>query len=130
MYNSCYLSQCGRSELARRYPIKRINSIPELSTISVATTGSIVTYQLCPWRFKQLCNEGIMLLKIAQTPSAGAGSSAFTVSLQVLANPLEGSTGTPVTTNIGTDLTSDKVVNGNRLLIYFNKADGIFQTLS
>ena len=71
-----------------------------------------------------------MLLKIAQTPSAGAGSSAFTVSLQVLANPLEGSTGTPVTTNIGTDLTSDKVVNGNRLLIYFNKAAGIFQTLS
>ena len=130
MYNSCYLSQCNRSELARRYPIKRINSIPELSTISVATTGSIVTYQLCPWRFKQLCNEGIMLLKIAQTPSAGDGSSAFTVSLQVLANPLEGSTGTPVTTNIGTDLTSDKVVNGNRLLIYFNKADGIFQTLS
>ena len=75
--------------LARRFPVKRLNSngIPEMQTISVSTTGSVVTYQLCPWRFKQLCNEGLMLLRISQIPSAGAGSSAFTVSLETSANP-------------------------------------------
>ena len=127
MYNPYYLQQTYK-----RYLIKRVNpnGIPILSTISVATNGSIVTYQLCPMRFKQLCNEGLMILKISQTPSSGAGSAAFTVSLQTAANPLSGSTGTPVTTNVGTDLTSDKVVNGNRLLIYFNKTDNTFQVMS
>ena len=127
MYNPYYLQQTYK-----RYPIKRVNpnGIPVLSTISVATNGSIVTYQLCPRRFKQLCNEGLMILKISQTPSSGAGSAAFTVSLQTAANPLSGSTGTTVTTNVGTDLTSDQVVNGNRLLIYFNKTDNTFQVMS
>ena len=75
--------------LARRFPVRRLNGngIPEMRTISVSTTGSVVTYQLCPWRFKQLCNEGLMLLRISQIPSAGAGSSTFTVSLETSANP-------------------------------------------
>ena len=51
--------------LARRFPIRKINGIPEMRTISVVTTGNVVTYQLCPWRYKQLCNEGLMLLRIA-----------------------------------------------------------------
>ena len=118
--------------LARRFPVKRLNSngIPMLSTISVTTTGSVVTYQLCPWRFKQLCNEGLMLLRISQIPSAGAGSAAFTVSLETSANPQTGSTGTPLVDGAGNPMTSNRVVNGNYLLIYFNKCQGIFQVVN
>lgn len=118
--------------LARRFPVRRLNSngIPELRTISVTTTGSVVTYQLCPWRFKQLCNEGLMLLRISQIPSAGAGSAAFTVSLETQSNPQTGSTGTPLVDGLGAAMTSDKVVNGNYLLVYFNKCQGIFQVVN
>ena len=118
--------------LARRFPVKRLNSngIPEMQTISVSTTGSVVTYQLCPWRFKQLCNEGLMLLRISQIPSAGAGSAAFTVSLETQANPQTGSTGTPLVDGAGNPMTSNRVVNGNHLLVYFNKCQGTFQVVN
>lgn len=118
--------------LARRFPVKRLNGngIPEMQTISVSTTGSVVTYQLCPWRFKQLCNEGLMLLRISQIPSAGAGSAAFTVSLETSANPQTGSTGTPLVDGAGNPMTSNRVVNGNYLLVYFNKCQGIFQVVN
>lgn len=130
MFNS--YSQWNNQMLARRFPIKRLNSrgIPEMRTISVTTTGSVVTYQLCPWRFKQLCNEGLMLLRISQIPSAGAGSAAFTVSLETQSNPQTGSTGTPLVDGLGAAMTSDKVVNGNYYLIYFNKCQGIFQVVN
>ena len=134
MFNPYYLpyAQWNNQMLARRFPIRRLNSngIPEMRTISVTTTGSVVTYQLCPWRFKQLCNEGLMLLRISQIPSAGAGSAAFTVSLETQSNPQTGSTGTPLVDGLGAPMTSDKVVNGNYLLVYFNKCQGIFQVVN
>ena len=124
------LSQWNNKMLARRFPIRKINGIPEMRTISVVTTGNVVTYQLCPWRYKQLCNEGLMLLRIAQIPSAGVGSSAFTVSLETSANPQSGYTGTPLLNGLGEAITSDKVVSGNYLLVYFNKCQGIFQVIN
>lgn len=134
MFNPYYLpyAQWSNQMLARRFPVRRLNSngIPEMRTISVTTTGSVVTYQLCPWRFKQLCNEGLMLLRISQIPSAGAGSAAFTVSLETQSNPQTGSTGTPLIDGLGNAMTSDKVVNGNYLLVYFNKCQGIFQVVN
>lgn len=134
MFNPYYLpyAQWNSQMLARRFPIKRLNSngIPEMRTISVTTTGSVVTYQLCPWRFKQLCNEGLMLLRISQIPSSGADSAAFTVSLETQANPQTGSTGTPLVDGLGAAMTSDKVVNGNYLLVYFNKCQGVFQVVN
>lgn len=134
MFSPYYLpyAQWSNQMLARRFPVRRLNSsgIPEMRTISVTTTGSVVTYQLCPWRYKQLCNEGLMLLRISQIPSAGAGSAAFTVSLETQANPQTGSTGTPLVDGLGNPMTSDKVVNGNYLLVYFNKCQGIFQVVN
>ena len=134
MFNPYYLpyAQWSNQMLARRFPVKRLNGngIPEMRTISVSTTGSVVTYQLCPWRFKQLCNEGLMLLRISQIPSAGAGSAAFTVSLETSANPQAGSTGTPLVDGAGNPMTSNRVVNGNYLLVYFNKCQGIFQVVN
>lgn len=125
-------SQWSNQMLSRRFPVKRLNTrgIPFIQTISVSTTGSVVTYQLCPWRFKQLCNEGLMLLRISQTPSAGAGSTAFTVSLETQANPQTGSTGTPLVDGAGNSMTSNRVVNGNVLLVYYNKCQGIFQVVN
>ena len=134
MFNPYYLpyAQWSNQMLARRFPVRRLNGngIPEMRTISVSTTGSVVTYQLCPWRFKQLCNEGLMLLRISQIPSAGAGSSAFTVSLETSANPQTGSTGTPLVDGAGNPMTSNRVVNGNYLLVYFNKCQGTFQVVN
>lgn len=134
MFNPYYLpyAQWSNQMLARRFPVRRLNGngIPEMRTISVSTTGSVVTYQLCPWRFKQLCNEGLMLLRISQIPSAGEGSAAFTVSLETSANPQAGSTGTPLVDGAGNPITSNRVVNGNYLLVYFNKCQGIFQVVN
>lgn len=132
MFNPYYLpfSQWSNQMLARRFPIKRLNSkgIPSLETISVSTTGSVVIYQLCPWRFKQLCNEGLMLLRVSQIPPTG--SSAFTVSLQTQANPQSGSTGTPLISGSGATVASSRITKGNYLLIYFNKSQGIFQLVN
>ena len=125
-------AQWNNQMLSRRFPIKRINrgGIPKMQTISVTTTGNVVTYQLCPWRYKQLCNEGLMLLRISQIPSAGAGSAAFTVSLETSANPQAGSTGTPLIDGAGNPETSNRIVKGNYLLVYFNKCEGIFQVVN
>lgn len=125
-------AQWNNQMLARRFPIKRINSrgILVINTISVKTVGSIVVYQLCPWRYKQLCNEGLMLLRIDQIPTAGAGSSAFTVSLETTDNPSDTSTGTPLLNGVNEAETSNRIVKGSRLLVYFNKCQGIFQVVN
>lgn len=123
-------SQWSNRMLARRFPVTRLNGIPEMRTISVSTTGSVVTYQLCPWRFKQLSNRGLMLLRVSQIPSAGAGSAAFTVSLETSSNPQTGSTGTPLVDGAGNPMTSNRVVNGNYLLVYYDKCQGIFQVVN
>ena len=125
-------AQWNSQMLARRFLIKRINSrgIPVINTISVKTVGSIVVYQLCPWRYKQLCNEGLMLLRIDQIPTAGAGSSAFTVSLETTNNPSDTSTGTPLLNGVNEAETSNRIVKGSRLLVYFNKCQGIFQVVN
>ena len=125
-------AQWNNQMLARRFPIKRINSrgIPVINTISVKTVGSIVVYQLCPWRYKQLYNEGLMLLRIDQIPTAGAGSSAFTVSLETTDNPSDTSTGTPLLNGVNEAETSNRIVKGSRLLVYFNKCQGIFQVVN
>lgn len=123
-------SQWSNQMLARRFPVTRLNGIPEMRTISVSTTGSVVIYQLCPWRFKQLSNRGLMLLRVSQIPSAGAGSAAFTVSLETSSNPQTGSTGTPLVDGAGNPMTSNRVVNGNYLLVYYDKCQGIFQVVN
>lgn len=123
-------SQWNNAQLARRFPIKRVNQsgIPVIRTISVSTSGTVVTYQLCPWRYKQLCNEGLMLLRISQIPPTG--SDTFTVTLETQSNPQTGSTGTPLVDGVGTQMVSSRVVNGNFLLVYFNKCEGIFQVVN
>lgn len=134
MFNPYFLpyNQWTNAMLSRKFPISRVNrnGIPKVNTISVVTTGSTVVYQICPWVYKQLCNDGLMLLHIQQIPTAGAGSAAFTVNLQTQSNPPAGSVGTPLLNGVGGAMTSNKVVKGSYLLVYFNKCDGIFQVVN
>lgn len=125
-------AQWSNQMLSRKFPIKKINcrGIPVMQTISVTTIDNVVVYKLCPWRYKQLCNEGLMLLRIAQVPSAGAGSAAYTVSLETQTNPQSGSTGTPLLDGTSNSMTSNNVVKGSYLLVYFNKSLGIFQAVN
>lgn len=119
--------------LASRFPVSRVNrnGIPTLRTIAVTTdtAGATVTYNICPWRWRQLCNEGLMILRISQAPAAG--SDAFVVTLSTSATQsTTATTGIPLIGSTGVQLTSADVVNGNRLLIYFNKCEGIFQVIN
>lgn len=128
MFNPNYLpyNQWSNQMLARRFPIKRLNGIPEMRTLSVATVDTVAVYQLCPWRFKQLCNEGLMLLHIAQNPPAGAVST----SLQTQSNPQTGSTGVPLTDTNGNVIIPTRLIQGGRILVYYNKCQGIFQIVN
>lgn len=134
MFNPYFLplNQWTNAMLSRKFPVRRVNGrgIPKVKTLSVVTTGNIVTYSICPWVFKQLCNDGLMLLRISQIPSSGAGSAAFTVSIQTSANPAAGSTGTPLVDGVGNPMTSNNVVNGNWLLVRFDKCEGTFQVVN
>ena len=71
-----------------------------------------------------------MLLHIDQIPSAGAGSAAFTVSLEVQPNPQSDSTGISLLDGVGNPETSNRIVKGNFLLVYFNKCSGTFQVVN
>lgn len=126
-------SQWSTQMLSTRFPVQRVNrnGIPSLRTLSVTTdtAGTMVTYNICPWRWKQLCNEGLMILRISNVPAAG--SDAFAVSINTGGiNENIATTGVPLVGSTGVQLTSADVVNGNRLLVYFNKCDGIFQVLN
>lgn len=126
-------SQWSPQMLATRFPVQRLNKngIPSLRTLSVTTdtAGASVVYNLCPWRWKQLCNEGLMILRISQIPAAG--SDAFLVSINPNgASENVANTGIPLIGSTGVQLTSADVVNGNRLLVYFSKCEGIFQVIN
>lgn len=131
MFNPYYLpyAQWNNKMLARRFPVRYLSSkIAVLNTISVATEGSVLIYQLCPWRFKQIPSEGLMLLHIAQ--DAPTGSTAFTVSLETQSNPQTGSTGTPLLNGVEEAITGAQIVNGSYLLVYYNKCQNIFQVVN
>ena len=71
-----------------------------------------------------------MILRISQVPATG--STAFVVSINPNStqNTTATTTGIPLIGSTGVQLTSADVVNGNRLLVYFNKCEGIFQVIN
>ena len=120
--------------LATRFPVPRLNrnGIPSLRTISVTTdtAGAAVIYNLCPYRWRQLCNEGLMILRISQIPAAGSDAFVVSINPNGTTNTTGTTTGIPLIGSTGVQLTSADVVNGNRLLVYFNKCEGIFQVVN
>lgn len=127
-------SQWTPRMLSSRFPVTRLNrnGIPSLRTISVTTdtTGSAVIYNICPWRWKQLCNEGLMILRISQVPATGSETFVVSINPNSTQNTTVTTTGIPLIGSTGVQLTSADVVNGNRLLVYFNKCEGIFQVVN
>lgn len=60
------------------------------------------------------------------------GSETFVVSINPNStqNTTVATTGIPLIGSTGVQLTSADVINGNRLLVYFNKCEGIFQVVN
>lgn len=125
-----------RPMLARRFPVNRVNrrGIAVLPTIGITvdTTATTVTYQLCPWRWRQLCNEGLFILRVAN--AAPASAAAYTVQISTSSSS-SNTTATTTTSHTllngsGTPMTSAEIINGNRYLVYYNKCDGIFQVVN
>nr|DAL01578.1 MAG TPA: hypothetical protein [Caudoviricetes sp.] len=120
-----------RNTRVRRLDTGGIFSMRTLS-VTTDTTNEEVTYNLCPLQFRTLPSEGIILLNIVHSPAAG--SEAYPVAIAT----------TPTTTNTpptstsrialingsGDQMVSSEISQGNRYFIYYNKCDGIFQTLN
>lgn len=132
------LSIAQRQALARKYPICFLNryGIPKLRTISVTTdtAGTSVTYNLCPYQWVQLPDEGLFLLNVVHTPEAG--SDAFLVYLATRNNNVVDGTSTTTSSRIpllngsGDQMTSEEITAGNKYLIYYDKCNGIFQVVN
>lgn len=120
-----------RNTRVRRLDTGGIFSMRTLS-VTTDTTNEEVTYNLCPLQFRTLPSEGIIILNIVHSPAAG--SEAYPVAIAT----------TPTTTNTpptstsrialingsGDQMVSSEISQGNRYFIYYNKCDGIFQTLN
>lgn len=113
--------------------------IPTLKTIYVTTdtTNNTVTYGICPRIWRQLPCEGMILLTISHTP-ASTVTAASLVSIdptrssnQVSASSTTTSTGSRALLNgSGDQMVTEEVSTSNRYLIYYNKNNGIFQTVN
>lgn len=122
----------------RRQNVRRLDvaGIPSLRTVSVTTntTSSEVIYNINPCQFRSLPNEGVMLLNINHVPAAG--SEAYLVSIATTPSNTTGGTTstssskTPLINGSGTQMVSNEISQGNRYFIYYNKCNGIFQTVN
>lgn len=122
----------------QRNRVRRIDhmGIPVMRTVAVTTNTSTpeVTYNLNACQFRELPNEGIILLHINHTPATG--SLAFPVSIAT--TPLNSNSGTssmssskvPLINGSGGRMLSREISQGNRYFIYYNKCNGVFQTVN
>ena len=127
------------------YPFNRVKTIdnfgiPVLKTIYVTTntTGTSVTYGICPKLFKQLPCEGLFILNVVNTPPTGTAGT-FTVFIDPTLTVSQANATTATTTSSsgrallngqGTQLTNTNITTGNRYLVYFNKTTGVFQAVN
>lgn len=120
-----------RNTRVRRLDTGGIFSMRTLS-VTTDTTNEEVTYNLCPLQFRSLPSEGIILLNIVHSPAAG--SEAYPVAIAT--TPTNTNTPPTSTSRIalingsGDQMVSNEISQGNRYFIYYNKCDGIFQTLN
>lgn len=120
-----------RNTRVRRLDTGGIFSMRTLS-VTTDTTNEEVTYNLCPLQFRTLPSEGIILLNIVHSPAAG--SEAYPVAIAT--TPTNTNTPPTSTSRIalingsGDQMVSSEISQGNRYFIYYNKCDGIFQTLN
>lgn len=118
--------------LAKKFPLCKLPHTVKLKTVAVTTdtAGTSVTYTICPWRWKQMPNEGTIMLKVVHSPAAG--SDAFTVSLATSNTNTVDTTTTaiPLINGSGAQVTSAEIIQGNYYFIYYNKCEGVFQLVN
>lgn len=112
--------------------------IPSLRTIYVTTdtTNNTVTYGICPRIWRQLPCEGMFLLNIVNTPATTV-TAASLVSIDTTRTANQVSPMTTTSTGAralingsGDQMATEEISTGNRYLIYYNKSNGIFQTVN
>ena len=95
-----------------------------------------VTYGLCPYQWRQLPNEGILLLNVQHTPSASTAADAAilidpthtTSSVNTVSNVSAG--GKQLVNGSGDQMVNQEVTVGNKYFVYYNKCNGIFQVVN
>lgn len=124
-----------------RRRVNRVDSfgIPVLRTIYVTTdtTNNQIVYGLCPYIWRQLPNEGLLLLNIVHTPATTAGDDVpvflATTLTQGNVNNADTVTSTSAKQLIngsGDPMVNNEITTGNRYFIYYNKCTGTFQTVN
>lgn len=114
------------------------SGIPVMRTtyVTTSTNNDQVTYGICPIQWRQLPNEGIILLNIQHTPA-----STTTAQAPVLIDPTTTTSRASNSSNIsaggkallngsGDQMVNEEITAGNRYFIYYNKCDGTFQTVN
>lgn len=122
----------------QRGRVRRLDymGIPAMRTVAVTTNTDTpeVTYSLNPCQFRELPNEGIILLNINHVPAAG--SETFPVAIATtpnnsISNGMSvSSSKVPLINGSGNQMVSNEISQGNRYFIYYNKCNGIFQTVN
>lgn len=113
--------------------------IPTLKSLYVTTdtTNNSVVYGICPKIWRQLPCEGMILLNISHTPASTVTAGSLVSidptrsSSQVSSTSTTTSTGARALLNgSGDQMVTEEISTGNRYLIYYNKSNGIFQTVN
>lgn len=121
-----------------RNRVRRLDyaGIPVLKTSAVVTDADLaeVTYNINPCQYRSLPNEGVILLNIVHSPVVG--SEDYPVSIATTPNNSTSnsqnisSSKTPLRNGSGEQMSSGEISQGNRYFIYYNKCEGIFQTVN
>lgn len=104
--------------------------------VTTDTEANQVTYGLCPYQWRQLPNEGILLLNVQHTPSASTAADAAilidpthtTSSVNTVSNVSAG--GKQLVNGSGDQMVNQEVTVGNKYFVYYNKCNGIFQVVN
>ena len=131
---------CNVNPYCNRSRVRTIDNfgIPSLRTIYVTTdtTNNTVTYGICPRIWRQMPCEGLFLLNIVNTPATTVTAGSL-VSIDTTRMASQVSTTTTTSTGAralvngsGNQMATEDISTGNRYLIYYNKVNGIFQTIN
>lgn len=112
--------------------------IPIIKTIYVNTntTNETVTYGICPRVWRQLPNEGIILLNITHSPASTVVAGSLVSIDPTLTTSQTSSTNTTTSgakallNGSGEQMVTNEISIGNKYLIYYNKCNGTFQTVN
>ena len=131
---------CNINPCYNRSRVRTVDNfgIPSLRTIYVTTdtTNNTVIYGICPRIWRQMPCEGLFLLNVVNTPATTVTAGSL-VSIDTTRMASQVSTTTTTSTGAralvngsGNQMATKDISTGNRYLIYYNKINGIFQTIN